>query len=66
MDTERRVFTIPEAGRLLGLSRSSAYDAARRGEIPTLRIGRRVLVPRERLEQLLRGETAPTARSGAR
>ena len=66
MDTDRRVYTIPEAGQLLGLSRSSAYDAARRGDIPTLRIGRRVLVPRERLEQLLRGEGDKQSASGSR
>ena len=53
MDAERRTFTVPEAARLLGIGRSAAYDAARRGELPTLRIGRRILVPRAALEQLL-------------
>ena len=37
--------SVPEAGRLLGLSRASAYAAAKRGEIPTIPIGRRLLVP---------------------
>jgi excisionase family DNA binding protein len=37
--------TVPEAGQLLGLGRSAAYEAARRKEIPTIRIGRRLLVP---------------------
>ena len=31
--------------RLLGLGRTAAYDAARRGELPTRRLGRRLLVP---------------------
>lgn len=37
--------TVEEAGRILGISRSAAYRAAKRGEIPTLRIGRRLVVP---------------------
>ncbi|MGP6192347.1 MAG: helix-turn-helix domain-containing protein [Vulcanimicrobiaceae bacterium] len=37
--------TTAEAARLLGISRNLAYEAARRGEIPTIRIGRRILVP---------------------
>lgn len=45
--------TIEEAGELLGLSRSSAYRAAARGELPTLRFGRRLVVPTRRLLALL-------------
>ena len=51
------VLTVEEAGRLLRISRQSAYQAARAGELPTIRIGRRLLVPRARLEALL--EKAP-------
>jgi hypothetical protein len=43
----------PDTGEILGLSRQSAYGAARRGEIPTLRIGRRLVVPTAKLRQLL-------------
>src|SRR5262245_39030831 len=43
---ERLVYTVPEAGRLLGLGRNAANDAAKRGDIPTLRIGRLLLVPK--------------------
>ena len=32
-------YTVPEAGRLLGISRNSAYDAAARGELPIVKIG---------------------------
>ena len=49
-------YTIEEAARLLGVSRGTAYESARRGEIPTLRLGRRLLVPRARLEELLGGD----------
>lgn len=51
---EQPTLTIwPEAGRALGLSRSAAYDGANRGEIPTIRIGRRLLVPTAALRRML-------------
>jgi excisionase family DNA binding protein len=55
---ERHVYTIPEAGRVLRIGRSAAYEAARRGEIPTIRLGRSLRVPRAALERLLAGEPA--------
>jgi excisionase family DNA binding protein len=45
--------TVPVAGKLLGLSRSKAYEAAARGEIPTLRFGRRLVVPTAPLRRML-------------
>ena len=51
--SERLTYTIEEAARLLGVSRGTANESARRGELPTLRLGRRLLVPRARLEELL-------------
>ena len=56
-DDDRLVLTIEEAGKLLGLGRSGTYEAARRGDIPTLRIGSRILVPKVALLKLLE-ETA--------
>ena len=50
---ERQTLTVEEAARLLGISRSSAYEAVRRGELPTVKIGRRYVVPRVALERLL-------------
>jgi excisionase family DNA binding protein len=47
------VFTVEEAGRLLRVSRGAAYEAVRRGEIPSVRIGRRILVPAAALRALL-------------
>jgi hypothetical protein len=47
-------FTIEEAGcEILGLSRASAYAAANNGNLPTISIGRRKIVPRHALERLL-------------
>jgi len=37
--------TIEQTAALLGLGRTAAYEAARRGEFPTRRLGRRVIVP---------------------
>ena len=45
--------TVEEAGRELGISRNGAYEATRRGEIPTIKIGRRILVPRAALDRML-------------
>jgi excisionase family DNA binding protein len=53
--------SVEEAGRLLGISRTSAYNAAKTGDIPTIRIGGRLLVPTARLRDLL-GITTPTIR----
>ena len=50
---ERTFVSVEQAGRCLGLGRSSSYQAAKRGDLPTLRIGRRVVVPTPRLLTLL-------------
>jgi excisionase family DNA binding protein len=55
---ERRVVTLTEAAVILRISRGSAYEAARRREIPTIRIGRRLLVPTAALERMLAGNAA--------
>ncbi len=47
--------TVPEAGRLLGLGRNLAYEAAHRGEIPVLKIGHRIVVPRAAFMRMLEG-----------
>ncbi len=49
--TEKLTLSVEEAGKLLGVSRQIAYQLSRRADFPTLRIGRRVLVPRKQLEE---------------
>jgi hypothetical protein len=45
---ERLVVKLwPDAGRALGLGRSATYGAVARGEIPVLRFGRRIVVPKQ-------------------
>jgi hypothetical protein len=51
--------SIPDVGRVCyGLSRNGAYDAAGRGEIPTIRIGRLLKVPTSMLRKHLGIEVA--------
>jgi len=45
--------SIPEAAKYLGIGRNSAYEAARSGQIPTIRIGRLLRVPVVALERIL-------------
>ena len=44
--------SVPEAARLLGVGTTFGWAMVRNGEIPSVRLGRRVLVPRAALEQL--------------
>lgn len=55
MDTDqhRETLSVVEAGRRLGIGRGAAYRAARRGDLPVVRIGNRLLVPRRVLDRLL-------------
>lgn len=41
--------TVPEYQAATGLGRGTVYDAVQRGELPVLRVGRRILIPREAL-----------------
>ena len=41
--------TVPEVGEVLGISRAKAYDLARSEGFPSMRIGTRILVPRDKL-----------------
>ena len=60
---QRQTYTIEETAKILGLGRSSAYAAAARGEIPTIRIGRKLLVSRKALERLLAGNPTGVGRN---
>lgn len=53
----KSTISVEDAGRVLGVSRGSSYRAANRGEIPTLKLGQRLVVPVAKLKQLL-GEDA--------
>lgn len=45
--------TVTQAATVLGISRSSAYECVRLGTIPSIRLGRRIVIPRRSLDELL-------------
>jgi excisionase family DNA binding protein len=53
MRPQHLTITVEEASEALGISRSLAYELVRRGEIPSLRLGRRIVVPVRALEDLV-------------
>ena len=61
IDAKRATYTLDMVAAILGISRSAAYRAARRAEIPTLRFGKRILVARKALERLLESGTNTAA-----
>lgn len=52
---QRFTYTVDEVASLLGICRNMAYEAVKRNEIPSVKIGRRLLVPRAALDLLLAG-----------
>jgi excisionase family DNA binding protein len=52
-DDKRLVYDVPEAGEMLGLNRNAAYAAAKRGDLPTIRVGRLIRVPKLAFERML-------------
>ena len=55
-EKEKLVLSIEEAAKVLGISRTLGYQAARTGELPTIRIGGRILVSRRAIERMLEGD----------
>ena len=51
----RIVLTVPEVAAELQIPASTVYDLIRRGEIPSVRVGRRIRVPKRRLEDWING-----------
>jgi hypothetical protein len=66
---KRHYYMVPAAGAQVGYSRAESYRAAERGDIPTEKDGRLLLVPRKRWDrirkQLLRGPLPPTPQRSA-
>ena len=50
---EKLVLNVPEVAALLGLGKTATWEGIWRGEIPHIKVGRRVLVPREALNGML-------------
>jgi len=65
VDLRPAAVSVPEAARYLGISRESAYRAARSGELPAVRIGGRIVVPLDRLRALLGQPIEPATEEAA-
>lgn len=50
---KRLVYAVPEAGEMLGLSRNASYEAAKRGDIPVIKIGKLLRVPKVAFDLML-------------
>ncbi len=64
-DSKHLVYSVAEAGKRLGLSRGLMYEAIRTGQIPSVRIGRRILIPCAALDRLLEGNETNSTRSNS-
>lgn len=54
MDIDKRLcITVPEAAKLLGISRNHGYELARQGKLPVIRLGKRLIIPRIGFEKWL-------------
>lgn len=64
LEQDRLTLSIEEAA-ILGISRALAYELVRRGELPRLRLGRRVVIPRKALEMFIEGAPVVSPTSAA-
>ena len=53
VDDKRKTMKVEEAAAQLGISRNAAYEAVRRGEIPAVKIGKRILVPKVAIDRMI-------------
>ena len=65
MEPSKATITVEEAAQLLGIGRNTAYEGVRNGDLPSIRVGRRILVPTARLERLLEGDTEEAVHASA-
>jgi excisionase family DNA binding protein len=60
---ERKTYDVDEAGRLLGIGRNAAYEAVKSGQLPVIKMGRRLLVPKAALDRMLDGTSCTPSTS---
>ena len=53
MESEKKAVSVIEAARILGIGKNLAYEAIQRSEIPSVRVGTRLLVPLAALDRML-------------
>ncbi|MEN8614664.1 helix-turn-helix domain-containing protein [Dehalogenimonas sp. THU2] len=52
---KRLCLTVPEAAEMLGISRNHAYELVRQNQLPSVKLGNRIVIPKIRLEKFLEG-----------
>ena len=57
-DVKTATVTVTEAARILGISRTTAYEAVRDGSLCSIRVRRRILIPRAWISDMLLGNTS--------
>ena len=61
---DKFTFSVPETAEVLGISRALAYELIARKQLPAVRLGRRLVVPRHAIDTLLQdgGSVTPSFR----
>jgi excisionase family DNA binding protein len=52
---EKLTYNVQEIAQLLGIGKRTAYSWVNQGEIPSIRVGRRILIPKKQFEEWLEG-----------
>lgn len=65
MGMERLTFTVPDLQQVLGIGRRQAYDLVNRADFPVIRLGRRILIPRDALIRWIDAQTTNALEGGA-
>jgi hypothetical protein len=55
-ETERATYDIAEIAKKFGIGRNQAYEAAKRGDFPVIKIGKRLLAPKAAIDRILDGD----------
>jgi excisionase family DNA binding protein len=50
---QRLTYSVKETAKVLGIGRDAAYEGVKKGEIPSVKVGGRILVPRAAVDRLL-------------
>jgi excisionase family DNA binding protein len=61
----RQTYTVHEVAKVLGIGRTCAYEGVRTGAIPSIKIGGRIVIPREVVRKMLSGEVRQPERFAA-
>jgi excisionase family DNA binding protein len=56
-NSQKLTYTVAEVAKLLGISRATAYEQANSGALPSIKMGRRILIPKMAFERFLQLKT---------